>query len=114
MLVVLRLAWPSQLRITVTSTPSVTRLDAVAWRKVWGEIRFLANDGANLVAAVTYCFNLKRTPAALRGSVPVDKNGFIFPARPPFQESLQEFNRLGPERTGPLFSPFAEQSNVEG
>src|SRR5947207_1013024 len=89
MLVVLRLAWPSQLRITVTSTPSVTRLDAVAWRKVWGEIRFLAHDGANLVAAVTYCFNLKRTPAALRGSpYRLTKNGFIFPARPPFQESL--------------------------
>jgi len=87
----------------------------MAWRKVCGETRFLANDGTILVAAAAVLLQLEANAGSFEGiAVAVDKNGFIFPARPSFQESLQEFNRLWPERTGPLLSPFAEQSNLKG
>src|SRR5215472_9102431 len=67
MLVVSRLACPSQLRITVTSTSAVTRLTAVACLNLCGETRLLSREGTFLPAAAAYCFNLKRTPEALRG-----------------------------------------------
>src|SRR5882762_698419 len=44
MLVVSRLACPSQLRITVTSTSAVTRLTAAAWRNACGEIKHRKNE----------------------------------------------------------------------
>lgn len=47
-------------------------------------------------------------------SIPVHENGFIVPARLPFQESLQQFDSLGPKRADSLFSPFTKQANLEG
>src|SRR5215467_10484078 len=67
MLVVSRLLCPSQLRITVTSTSAVTRLTAVACLNLCGETRLLSSEGAFLLAAAAYRFNLKRTPEAWRG-----------------------------------------------
>ena len=43
--VVSRLSWPSQSRITVTSTPSAARLTAVACRSSCGETHLPASDG---------------------------------------------------------------------
>src|SRR5215475_15128768 len=96
MLVVSRLSCPSQLRITVTSTSAVTRLTAVACLNLCGETRLLSSEGAFLLAAATYCFNLKRTPEAWRG----------FPYR---------FTKMGSSsRQGFLFKRALSSSTVSG
>ena len=49
-----------------------------------------------------------------RISVPIHEDRLVFSARISFQESLQQFDSLGPERADPLFSAFTEQANLEG
>src|SRR5205823_3704068 len=95
-LVVSRLACPSQLRITVTSTSAVTRLTAVACLNLCGDTLLLTREGTFLPAAAAYCFNLKRTPEALRG----------FPYR---------FTKMGSSsRRGFLFKRAFRSSTVSG
>ena len=107
MLVVSRLAWPSQLRITVTSTPAVTRLAAVAWRKVCGETRFLANDGTILVAAAAVLLQLEANAGSFEGiAVAVDKMGSSSPRGRLFKRAFRSSTVSGQSGQVRSFRPL--------
>jgi hypothetical protein len=58
---------------------------------------------------------LEADPRGFEGiSISVHEDGFIFSPRLSFQERLQQFNSLRPERADSFFSAFTEQANLEG
>ena len=75
---------------------------------MWGYS--LADQGGDLLARRGgILFQLEADPGGFEGiSIPVHEDGFIFPPRLPFQESLQQFNSLGPKGADSLFSAFGE------
>jgi len=81
---------------------------------VWGYS--LADQGGDLLARRGgILFQLEADPGGFEGiSIPVHEDGFIFPPRLSFQESLQQFNSLGPKRADSLFSAFTKQANLKG
>src|SRR5437660_6460465 len=82
--------------------------------RVWGDS--LAGQGWNLLGGRCHVLlQLETNAGSPKGvSIPVNEDGFVFLARLPFQESLQQVDSLGPEGRDSFLAPFAEQANLEG
>lgn len=80
---------------------------------MWGDS--LVDQGWNRLRSRGYVLpQFESDAGAFQGiTVSIDENGFIFTARPPFQEGFEQFNRFRPERTDSLFAAFSLQSNME-
>ena len=66
-LVVAMLTWPSQLRMTLTSTPDCNRCIAVVWRNVCGVTLYTFKPGMVAAALVVYRWIMSAMPERLRG-----------------------------------------------